>query len=91
MKGVERPLKIYCENKSTILYYSQNNRSSSKLKHINIKFLVVKERVQSGHLSIEHIGTNSMIVVPLTKGSPLKVFYEHIIHIDVNLYDYITL
>ena len=34
------------DNKSTVLY-SNNNRSSLKLKHIDIKFLVVKERVQS--------------------------------------------
>jgi len=47
MEGIERQLKLYCDNKSTILY-SNNNRSSTKSKHIDIKFLVVKERVQSG-------------------------------------------
>ena len=55
---IERPLKLFCDNKSTVLY-SNNKRSSTKSKHIDIKFLVVKERVQSGQLSIEHIGTNS--------------------------------
>ena len=44
--GIERPLKIYCENKSIVLY-SNNNKISTKSKHIDIKFLVVKERVQS--------------------------------------------
>ena len=38
---IERPLKIYCDNKSTVMY-SNNNRSSSKSKHIDIKFLVIK-------------------------------------------------
>ena len=42
--GIKRPLKIYCDNKSVVLY-SNNNRSSMKSKHIDIKFLVVKERV----------------------------------------------
>ena len=73
VESIERPLKLYCDNKSTILY-SNNNRSSTKSKHIDIKFLVVKERVQSGQISIEHLGTNSMIADPLTKGLPLKVF-----------------
>ena len=73
--GIERPLKIYCDNKSTVLY-SNNNRSSTKSKHIDIKFLVVKERVQSGQISIEHIGTNSMIADPLTKGLPRKVYQD---------------
>ena len=42
--GIERPLKIYFDNKVVVLY-SYNNRSSSKSKHIHIKFFVVKERV----------------------------------------------
>jgi len=47
VKGIERPLKLYCDNKLVVLY-SNNNRSSTKSKHIDIKFLVVKEMVQSG-------------------------------------------
>ncbi|XP_040867759.1 secreted RxLR effector protein 161-like [Glycine max] len=47
MEGIERPLKLYCDNKLVVLY-SNNNRSSAKSKHIDIKFLVVKKRVQSG-------------------------------------------
>ena len=50
---------------------------------IDIKFLVVKERVQSGLISIENIGINSMIADPLTKGLPPKVFHEHTAHMGV--------
>ena len=84
LEDVERPLKISYDNKSAVLY-SNNNRSSTKSKHIDIKFLVVKERVQSGQISIEHIGTNSMIADPLTKRLPPKVFHEHIAHMRVIL------
>ena len=80
--GIERPLKLFCDNKSTVLY-SNNNKSSTKSKLIDIKFLVVKERVHSGLISIEHIGTNSMIANPLTKGLPPKVFHEHTTHMGV--------
>ena len=79
---IERPLKIFCDNNSTVLY-SNNNRSLAKSKHIDIKFLIVKERVQSGQLSIQHIGTNSMIADPLTKGVPPNVFHEHTVHMVV--------
>ena len=79
---IERPLKLYCDNKSAVLY-SNNNRSSTKSKHIDIKFLVVKEKVQSVQISIEHLGTNSMIVDPLTKRLPPKVFHEHVAHMGV--------
>ena len=82
LDGIERPLKLFCDNKSAVLY-SNNNRSSTKSKFIDIKFLVVKERVQSGLISIEHIGTNSMIADPLTKGLPPKVFHEHTAHMGV--------
>ena len=76
LSGIERPLKLYCDNKSVILY-SNNNRSSCRSKYIDIKFLVLKKRVQSGQISIECIETNSMIVDPLTKGLTSKVFHEH--------------
>ena len=39
--GIEKSLRINCDNKVAELY-SKNNRSSSKSKHIDIKFLVVK-------------------------------------------------
>ena len=82
MEGINKLLRINCDNKATELY-SKNNRSSSKSKHIDIKFLVVKERIQSGQVSIEHISTNSMIVDPLTKGLPPKVFHEHVAQMGV--------
>ena len=82
MDGIERPLKLFCDNKSTVLY-SNNNRSSTMSKFIDIKFLVIKEKVQSRLISIEHIGTKSMIADPLTKGLPPKVFHEHTTHMGV--------
>ena len=38
-------------------------------------------------MSIEHIGTNSMIADQLTKGLPHKVLHEHIAHMGVVLFD----
>ena len=86
VNGIERPLKLYCDNNSAVLY-SNSNRSSSKSKHIDIKFLAVEERVQSRLVSIEHIGTNSMIADPLTKGLPPKVFHEHTARMGVVFLD----
>ena len=53
--GVDGPLRLFCVNKSAVLY-SNNSKSSTKSKYIDIKFLIVKERVHSGQLSIEHVG-----------------------------------
>ncbi|XP_052880506.1 secreted RxLR effector protein 161-like [Gossypium arboreum] len=90
LENVERPLKLFCDNKSAVLY-SNNNRSLFKSNHIDIKFLVVKERVQNGQISIEHIGTNSMIADPPTKGLPPKVFHEHTAHMGVTLFENIMI
>ncbi|CAM8892940.1 unnamed protein product [Rhodiola kirilowii] len=81
IEGVERPLRIFCDNKSAVMY-SNNNRSCTKSKHIDIKFLAVKEKVQSGQISVEHIGTNSMIADPLSKGLTPK-FHEHTAHMSI--------
>ena len=79
---IEIPLKSFCDNKSVVLY-SNNNRSLLKSKHIDIKFLVVKERVQSGQLSIEHVVTNSMVTDSFSKGLSSKMFHEHTAHMGV--------
>ena len=77
--GIERPLEIYCDNNSDVLY-SNNNRSATKSKFIDIKFLLVKERVQNRQISIEHLRTNAMLVDQFTKGLVPKVFHEHTAH-----------
>ena len=80
--GIEKPSRINCDNKAAKLY-SKNNRISSKSKNIDIKFLVVKEKVQSLQVSIEHISTNYMIADPLTKDFPPKVYHEYDTHMGV--------
>ena len=47
----------------------------------------MKERIQDSQLSIEHIGTNSMIADPLTKRVPPMVFHEHVTYMGVVLFD----
>ena len=86
VQGVERPLKLYCDNQSAVMFVN-NSQSLKKSKHIDIKYLVVKEWVQNEQLSIEHIGTNSMLSDPLTKGVPDSVFREHTASMGLKSYD----
>lgn len=74
--GIDRLLKLFCDNKLAILYFN-NNRSSTMSEHIDIKFLIVKKRIQSEQLFIEYVSTNSMIVDLVCKGLLPKLFYEH--------------
>jgi hypothetical protein len=73
----ERPLKLYCDNESAVLY-AHNNKKTKAAKHINIRFYVVKEKIQDQTISLEHISTKKMIVDPLMNGLPPSVFREHL-------------
>ena len=77
--GIERPMRIYCDN-NLVVQYSNNNRSTTKSKFID-NILVVEERVQNRQ--IKHIETNFMLASPLTKGLVPKVFHEHTAHMGV--------
>jgi hypothetical protein len=76
--SIERPLKLYCDNESAILY-AHNNKKIMAAKHINIRFYVVKEKIQDRTISLEHISTKKMITDPLMKGIPPSVFREHLV------------
>ena len=52
--------------------------SRVKLPKVEIKFYVVKDKVQDKTISLEHISTKNMLADPLTKGLPPNVFMEHI-------------
>jgi hypothetical protein len=75
--NIKRPLKLYCDNEPTILY-AHNNKKIKVAKNINIRFYVVKEKIQDQTISFEHISTKKMIADPLMKGLPHSVFREHL-------------
>ena len=75
--SIERPLKMYCDNEPAV-FYAHNNKSSGAVKHIDIKFNVVKEQIQDHIVSLEHVSTKKMLADPLTKGLPPNVFREHL-------------
>jgi hypothetical protein len=75
--SIERSLKLYCDNEPAVLY-AHNNKIIKTVKHINIRFYVVKEKIQYQTISLEHISTKKMIADPLTKGLPPSVFREHL-------------
>jgi hypothetical protein len=75
--SIEKPLKIYCDNEP-VVQYSYNNKKSNASKHINIKYYVVKEKIQDHTISLEHISTKQMLADPFTKGLPPNVLKEHV-------------
>ena len=57
---------------------AKNNKSGSRSKHIDIKYLAIRERVKDKKIIIEHVSTRLMIVDPLTKGLPPFRFKDHV-------------
>ena len=57
---------------------AKNNKSGSPSKHIDIKYLAIRERVKEKKVAIEHISTELMIADPLTKGMPPLKFKDHV-------------
>ena len=76
-------MRIYCNN-SVAMFLAKNNKSGSRSKHIDIKYLAIREHVKSNKVAIEHISTGLMIVDPLMKGLPPKACKEHVEHMRLN-------
>ena len=81
--SISKLLRIYYDN-STIVFLAKNNKSGSRNKHIDIKYLAIRERVKSNKVAIEHISVGLMIVDPLTKGLSPKAYKEHVEHKRLN-------
>jgi hypothetical protein len=75
--SVSKPLRIYCDNYAAV-FFSKNDKYSKGAKHMELKYLTVKEDVQKQRVSIEHISTQLMVADPLTKGLAPKTFKEHV-------------
>ena len=80
--SISRPLKLYCDNPVAV-FMAKNNKSGSRSKHIDIKYLAIRERVKEEKVVIEHISTESMIADPLTKGMPPKYFKDHVVQMGL--------
>ena len=68
--SISRLLKLFCDN-SVVVSFSKNTRSTSRSKHIDVKFYFVKEKVAKSLILVEHTPTTSMLVDPQTKGLPV--------------------
>ena len=77
MNSIFRPLRIYCVN-STAVFMAKNNKSGSRNKHIDIKYLAIRERVRYKKVVIEHVSTELMLTNHLTKSMPPFKFNDHV-------------
>ena len=43
--SIAKPLRIFCDN-SAAVFFSKNNKNENRNKHIDIRYLVVRENVK---------------------------------------------
>jgi alpha-D-ribose 1-methylphosphonate 5-triphosphate synthase subunit PhnH len=75
--NIARPLTLLCDNE-TVVFFSKNNKSSGVSKWIDIKCLVVRDKVKDDIIVIQHINTIVMLVGSLTKALPPTLYKEHV-------------
>ena len=75
--SITRLLRINCDNYAAI-FFSKNDKYSKGAKHMDLKYLSVKDEMQKHKVSIEYIGIDMMIADSLTKGLPPKIFIGHV-------------
>ena len=80
--SISKPLKLYYDN-SAAVFMAKNNKSGSRSKHIDIKYLSIRERVKEMKVVIENISTELMIADHLTKGMPPKYFKDHVVQMGL--------
>ena len=56
MDSISKPLRLYYDN-SVAIFLANNNKSGSRSKHIDIKYLAIRKRVKEKKVVIEHVST----------------------------------
>ena len=69
------PLRIYCDNLQSIrLVVEENQRITTKLRHVDIQNMWLKQEFKKGRFSVEYLKTDQMPADGLTKALPRSKF-----------------
>ena len=63
---IEKPLQLQCDNKIYELY-CHSDKSLAKMKHIDIKFLIINDKVRNHIIYVDSISIILNITDPLIK------------------------
>lgn len=80
--SIEKPIQLFCDNKGAV-FFCKNNKRSAGLKHMKVKYLLVREKVREGLTTVDYINTTEMIADPLNKAIPNNAFHKHVTNIGL--------
>lgn len=61
------PARVFQDNMSTMLLAEKGVAGSQRTRHIGIRFFFVKDRIESGEITVEHLSTTEMVADMMTK------------------------
>ena len=68
---------MYCDNIASVSF-SNNLKGTLGARYIDVKYFVIKEKVEKGLITVVHTPTYNMVVDPLTKALLVGRFEEHV-------------
>jgi hypothetical protein len=83
--SISKLLTLYCDNKA-VIFFSHNNKSSGAANHIDLKYLVARERVHDHTINLKHISIKKMLADLLIKDLPFNIFQEHVASMGLWVY-----
>ena len=76
------PPELYCDNISA-LSLSTNHVFHSRIKHLDVDYHFVRERVQKKDIVVHYVSTDDQVADILTKGLHSPVFLKHCINLSL--------
>jgi hypothetical protein len=69
--------EVHQDNKSTIVLAEKGKSTSNRLRHVNIRYFFVKNRIESNEVKIIYTGTEDMVADYFTKPLQGELFKKH--------------
>ena len=73
---ISKPLTVYCDNEAAT-FFSKHDRITKGSKHMDLKYLLLKQDVKLKKIIVESISTDLQVADIFTKGLPPKTFQRH--------------
>lgn len=78
------PVRLFCDNQQTIrLVVSENERITTKLRHVDIQNMWLRQEYRKGKFEVTYVPTADMPADGLTKALPRQRFEQFINHLGL--------
>ena len=80
--SISKPIRMFCDNAGAVSSIN-NGKVSNGNKHMDIKYLVIKEKCDENKVSVKYISTVLMVADPMTKAIAPGLYKDHVDHMGL--------